>query len=71
MLASQISSAPQLGQLYAFILSPSSPQSSLKPEVSQSPPSADASLFLCSLFLFGLFSPLPAALPQLFSSFSA
>ena len=65
VLASQISSAPQLGQLYAFMLSPSSPQSSLKPEVSQSPPSAEASFFSA------VFSSAACCAAAAFSSFSA
>ena len=41
VLSSQMSSAPQLGQLYARMEPPSSPQSSFKPEVSHSPPSVE------------------------------
>ena len=65
MFSSQMSSAPQLGQLYARMPSPSVPQSSEKPEVSHASPSSEGGF--CPAFASSAACWAAAA----FSSFSA
>ena len=75
VVASQISSAPHDGQEYAFMPFASAPQSSLRPEVSQSEPSpASAAAFFsasAASFAAACFSSAFFAASAAFASFSA